>query len=541
LGWDNVQVICADACSNPNFMKENEKAALVTFSYSLSMIPNFFAAVDFAKSILHENGLIGVVDFGVSDKTDPVDRHFGWFMRWFWQIWFEFDHISLHSSRRKYVEHSFSRLKDYTGRNYQMLGVPMPYYMYLGCRNNFLASSFLNEWRLGFKDSEKSIWDTYMYAFAWEDPEEDFKVMDLKKDDRVLAITSGGCNILDFLVNEVEHVWSVDMNPAQNNLLELKVAAIKSEIPYEDFWKLFGTGKYENFNEFLDMKLSANLSAPAYRFWKRNASTFENKGLYNTGHSGSAIKFARFVFKLFGVSENVKAFCNAKTSVESWKLWSESLKPALFNRFIVNVIFNTRHFMWKALGVPEKQMEMLLNEFDGDLYKCVSDTLDPIGKNGIIPRNNYFYYCCLMSEYSQNCCPEYLKRSNYESLQKALNVKNLRIHTSKIIDVLKSGGPSGKKFSKVVIMDHMDWFNKELAQEEIDALWDAVEDSGKIFWRSAESLPWYNALFKKRGFQVNQLAIRKSGDMIDRVNMYLSFNVATKPSKSKSTETSAEA
>ena len=47
-GWDNVEVICGDAC---DFEIDEEAAQLITFSYSLSMIPSFHAAIDL--SLIH--------------------------------------------------------------------------------------------------------------------------------------------------------------------------------------------------------------------------------------------------------------------------------------------------------------------------------------------------------------------------------------------------------------------------------------------------------------------------------------------------------
>lgn len=40
-------------------------------------------------------------------------------------------------------------------------------------------------------------------------------------------ITSAGCNALDYVLQEPEHDFAVDLNPAQNALLELKLAAIR--------------------------------------------------------------------------------------------------------------------------------------------------------------------------------------------------------------------------------------------------------------------------------------------------------------------------
>lgn len=31
----------------------------------------------------------------------------GWLSRWFWQIWFDFDHVSLSPHRRDYLEYKF--------------------------------------------------------------------------------------------------------------------------------------------------------------------------------------------------------------------------------------------------------------------------------------------------------------------------------------------------------------------------------------------------------------------------------------------------
>lgn len=68
-GWQNVTVVEADACAWAPPGGEDAKATLVTFSYSLSMIPPFHAAVDRAISYLdRQEGLLGVCDFYTSAK-----------------------------------------------------------------------------------------------------------------------------------------------------------------------------------------------------------------------------------------------------------------------------------------------------------------------------------------------------------------------------------------------------------------------------------------------------------------------------------------
>src|SRR6202007_2116423 len=60
--------------------------------------------------------------------------------------------------------------------------------------------------------------DEYIYAFNWEDPRVDHQLLDISKDDVILAITSAGDNILDYLQKSPRRIHAVDLNPSQNHL-----------------------------------------------------------------------------------------------------------------------------------------------------------------------------------------------------------------------------------------------------------------------------------------------------------------------------------
>jgi S-adenosylmethionine-diacylgycerolhomoserine-N-methlytransferase len=90
-GWTNVEVVEADATT---FQPPGGPVDVVTFSYSLTMIPDWFAAIENALSILKPSGLLGVVDFYVARKypSDGLARH-GWWTRTFWPAWFGMDNV----------------------------------------------------------------------------------------------------------------------------------------------------------------------------------------------------------------------------------------------------------------------------------------------------------------------------------------------------------------------------------------------------------------------------------------------------------------
>ena len=126
----NVLVVEADATE---FTPSEQTASLVTFSYSLSMIPSFHAAVDRAVSYLHpEAGILGVADFGVSNKFDqlPLRQH-PYFMRVFWQSIFDQDGIYVGPERRNYLDHVLSRVWEFNDQG-SIPYVPLlraPYYV----------------------------------------------------------------------------------------------------------------------------------------------------------------------------------------------------------------------------------------------------------------------------------------------------------------------------------------------------------------------------------------------------------------------------
>ncbi|CAG8803875.1 3515_t:CDS:2, partial [Gigaspora rosea] len=114
-GWNNVYVVCDDAASFklPKMEDDIGKIDLVTMSYS---------------SDFYVSGRV------ISSNMRVKQGYYcNWFTRWFWQIWFEFDHINLHPSRRNYVEHQFNAIKCFNGRNHFLIPylVQIPYYIWL--------------------------------------------------------------------------------------------------------------------------------------------------------------------------------------------------------------------------------------------------------------------------------------------------------------------------------------------------------------------------------------------------------------------------
>ncbi len=131
-GWTNAETVEADAT---RFRPEGEPVDVVTFSYSLTMIPDWFAAIENALAMLKPGGQIGVVDFYVSRKypADDLRRH-GWFTRSFWPVWFGLDNVCPSPDHLPCLQRSFEpvQLSEAMAKVPYIPVLRAPYYSFVG-------------------------------------------------------------------------------------------------------------------------------------------------------------------------------------------------------------------------------------------------------------------------------------------------------------------------------------------------------------------------------------------------------------------------
>jgi S-adenosylmethionine-diacylglycerol 3-amino-3-carboxypropyl transferase len=78
-----------------------------------------------------------------------------------------------------------------------------------------------------------------MFTQSWEDPECDLAALRPRPGETILGVTSGGDNVLGFLLSGASQVIAVDLNPTQTWLLELKMAAFR-RLTHAELLELLG-------------------------------------------------------------------------------------------------------------------------------------------------------------------------------------------------------------------------------------------------------------------------------------------------------------
>ncbi len=131
-GWEGAEAVEADATT---FRPPEGAADVVTFSYSLTMIPDWFAAIENALAMLKPGGRIGVVDFYVSRKypADGLRRH-SWFTRTMWPIWFGWDNVFPAPDHVPFLHHHFDveRFEEHRAKVPYIPLIRTPYYLFVG-------------------------------------------------------------------------------------------------------------------------------------------------------------------------------------------------------------------------------------------------------------------------------------------------------------------------------------------------------------------------------------------------------------------------
>lgn len=323
-----------------------------------------------------------------------------------------------------------------------------------------------------------------VYNCCWEDPRIDRAALQLQASDKLLVITSAGCNALDYAISGISEIHAVDMNFRQNALLDLKVAGIR-KLDFGDFFEIFGRGRLGAFERLYHDSLRGELSPTSKEFWDKRAGFFSGNGrsssFYYRGTSGA---FARAMRAYIDRKPVLRAAIDDLFQAESIQQQSaiyESVRPHFWTKMIRWIL--GRDSTMALLGVPRAQRQHVEHHYPGGIAKFIEDCVEYVFAK--LPlHDNYFWRLYVYGQYTLDCCPEYLKESNFQLLKNGL-VNSISTHTCTVTEFLRQ---YDSQISKFVLLDHMDWLNTAarlpLLTEEWQSIVDHAADDTRIIWRS---------------------------------------------------------
>jgi len=170
---------------------------------------------------------------------------------------------------------------------------------------------------------------------CWEDFKLIQKALKINSKDKVFLVTSGGCNVLNSLLCNPKKILTVDYNPYQNYLLELKIAAIKN-LEYQKFLQFMGVA-YSNFREETYHMIKENLSKNACDFWDSNSEIIK-KGILNVGEQN--VKLFGKILRYLKGDKTIEKFFLCGTIDEQTNYFYEHIHGFPW-KLLLNYSYNT--------------------------------------------------------------------------------------------------------------------------------------------------------------------------------------------------------
>ncbi len=361
-----------------------------------------------------------------------------------------------------------------------------------------------------------------IYNQCWEDPELDHEVLNIGPSDRIVMITSAGCNALDYLLRDPAEIHCVDINPHQNALLELKLAALKS-LPHCKFFEMFGEGRIAGHGDIYRERLRESLSDSARATWDSRIHYFNpaGAGLYFNGTAGLFARSVRFYLGRSRAFRNdIEAFQRSKDLIEQAALYRSRIAPKLWSplvRFLIG-----RHAVLSMLGVPAEQIAEIKQSAESGITSFVQGRVDRMFTHIPISQN-YFWRVYMNGFYTAECCPNYLKPENFQILRE--RISRIRLHTATMTEFLRS---TDERFTIFVLLDHMDWLTSTpaLLEEEWRFIMRSALPGARIIYRSGGINGDHIPEFAMRRLEF-QSARTEELHSRDRVGTYGSFHFAT--------------
>lgn len=271
-----------------------------------------------------------------------------------------------------------------------------------------------------------SFYNRLSYSLGNEDYRTEHLALQVSPEDRLLCITASGDRSLHLLLKECKEVVSVDANPSQTHLLNLKCAALKS-LNYEDYLAFLGATESTERSP-LYQQVIPHLSEEAQSFWHNNRTMIDKGVLYQGAIEKWCKVLARIISLLRG--KRVEGLFQCETLEEQ----------RIFNQETWNT------YLWK------KAFDFVLQPFfcrlfikDPGLYAYLSPEIKAgtyIHKrldhalNRTLAKKNLLISLVLRGKLDKAAFPPYLTRPGMELIKSRLD--RLTLKTDNVLSFLEA-------------------------------------------------------------------------------------------------------
>ncbi|MFA5900997.1 MAG: DUF3419 family protein [Hyphomicrobium sp.] len=313
-----------------------------------------------------------------------------------------------------------------------------------------------------------------VYPQIWEDPAVDLEALSLAEGERLVAIASGGCNVMSYLAAAPIDVTAIDLNPAHVALNKLKVAALAHLPDYDTFRAFFADAdRQENVDAYFAF-LRPHLDPATRRYWEsrdrigRRRINYFRTNFYRHGLLGNFIAAGHILARLHG--KDPRRLLQAKSLGEQRRIFDEELAP----------LFAKRHIRWLldkpsalfGLGIPPSQFTALKGS-EASMADVLRGRLERLACDFDL-KDNYFAWQAFGRRYADDArapLPPYLQADSFNKLRKRSGDVSV-VHASFTEHLAAQPAASHDAY---VLLDAQDW----MTDAQLGALWSEISRTAK--------------------------------------------------------------
>jgi len=298
--------------------------------------------------------------------------------------------------------------------------------------------------------------------------------LSLKEGEHLVAIASGGCNILSYLATSPIRITAVDLNPAHVALNKLKLAAIRHLLYYPALHRFFAEADSRENVRAYEHYIRPHLDEATRRYWEarnligRRRISYFRTNLYRHGLLGTFIGASHLLARMHG--RNPEKILAAKSLEEQRKIFESDLAP----------LFEKRHIRWLlnqpsalfGLGIPPSQFEALKGN-ETDMSNVLHRRLERLAC-GFDLSDNYFAWQAFGRSYASGRAgplPPYLLRENFDNLRSRIGDVDVQHHS--LTECLAAKEEAS--LDAYVLLDAQDWMTEEILKD----LWGEIERTAR--------------------------------------------------------------
>jgi S-adenosylmethionine-diacylglycerol 3-amino-3-carboxypropyl transferase len=329
------------------------------------------------------------------------------------------------------------------------------------------------------------VFSKLVYPQIWEDPVVDMKALAIAPGHEVIAIASGGCNVLSYLTADPAAVTAVDLNGAHIALGKLKICAFENLTDYDAMFGFLGRADARANVALYDQRLRMKLDATSRAYWDRRRivggrriKVFANN-LYRHGLLGHCLGAGHALARLHGI--NPSALLQARSLDEQRKLYEERLKP-IFDKPMIRWIMKHPASLY-GLGIPPAQYSALAGDSPDGIGAVLSRRVERLACDFPFA-DNYFAWQAFGRRYAPGdspSLPPYLQREHFETVRSRVD----RVHyVQRSLTETLSEAPA-QRFDRYVLLDAQDW----MSPPELTRLWSEItrtaRPGARVIFRTA--------------------------------------------------------